>query len=177
MTRRPGESTHTAHELAALAGQGMTLTDDEAAAVSAARKGQDMSDIVERLRACSPLTIALAHEAANTIEALRAQLQTALDSKRATTARYDARIAELEGEVNSLRVDTALAKAGLDEVYAENARLREALQPFAKYGAPSANNMYPDSYVPCNTHPFAGVSLTMGHFRRARKELKETKNV
>lgn len=38
-----------------------------------------MTDIVERLTACSPLSIALAHEAADEIERLRAALATMAD--------------------------------------------------------------------------------------------------
>jgi hypothetical protein len=99
-------STHTAHELAALAEQGMKLTDQEAAAVSAARKGQDMSDIVEDLR--------------RTIEALRTQLQAVLDRESVTTARHDARIAVLEAELLRLNRDIdGFTQEARDEGYRE----------------------------------------------------------
>lgn len=88
-----------------------------------------------------------------TIEALGAQLKTTLDRETATTARFDARIVELE---------------------AENARLRKALQPFAdvaiQYDAAAiklGRDPRPDDYVPLLP------TFSYAAFRRAREELKK----
>lgn len=132
---------------------------------------------------CSPGNIArlLDH-----IEALRIQLKETLHRETATTARYDARIAELEAKLKAVdfvakRAFSELTKATstIGALDAENARLREALRPFSVMAGPlfmanyNDNDVLFDPNLTCEsgTKP----RLTFGDFRRAREALKESK--
>jgi hypothetical protein len=160
----------TAHELSALAEQGMTLTEAEEATVREAR-GQtvqheaDIDKLIAEMRAgLKGVTPApWITGASRRSQVLRVQ----------TTPLLIAETIDAPDAAHIARCSPANIAALLDEIErlrADNARLREALAPFVAVVLPASHwqSGWPD-YAPLDTAMGSGrAPLTIGDCRRAR---------